>query len=193
LNRISTTALAALAFAALGASPALAGDKIVLLDLDCDLATGCRFAGNDTSADGIIDAFADHQPSATLDLAFSQKFEFTGSVYSGSWTGVTPISFYSVKAGNEFMLYQLAQAATTGAWSTAGLVNNKGVAHAVSHISLWTGPAVPIPPTIIDDGDDGGFGGFHAQVPEPATWLSLILGFGAIGAALRRRRALATA
>lgn len=36
-------------------------------------------------------------------------------------------------------------------------------------------------------------GGFHASVPEPATWATMILGFGLVGAAMRgrRRRALA--
>lgn len=34
---------------------------------------------------------------------------------------------------------------------------------------------------------------FTATVPEPATWVSLILGFGLLGAALRRRRAMAFA
>jgi len=32
---------------------------------------------------------------------------------------------------------------------------------------------------------------FTAGVPEPATWMSMILGFGLLGAALRRRRVLA--
>jgi hypothetical protein len=30
----------------------------------------------------------------------------------------------------------------------------------------------------------------QTAVPEPATWLVMILGFGAVGAMLRRRRAL---
>lgn len=34
---------------------------------------------------------------------------------------------------------------------------------------------------------------FHAQVPEPATWALMILGFGAAGAALRRGRRTMTA
>jgi hypothetical protein len=35
--------------------------------------------------------------------------------------------------------------------------------------------------------------GFLTAVPEPATWAMLVLGFGGIGAALRRRRQLALA
>lgn len=34
---------------------------------------------------------------------------------------------------------------------------------------------------------------FTAAVPEPATWLTMILGFGIVGAALRRRRAIVAA
>jgi hypothetical protein len=35
--------------------------------------------------------------------------------------------------------------------------------------------------------------GFLVAVPEPATWAMLVIGFGGIGAALRRRRRLALA
>jgi hypothetical protein len=34
-------------------------------------------------------------------------------------------------------------------------------------------------------------GGVKGAVPEPATWAAMLLGFGGIGAALRRRRSLA--
>jgi len=46
----------------------------------------------------------------------------------------------------------------------------------------------------IDDvlrGVDHGIRGFLVAVPEPATWAMMLLGFGAIGLAFRRRRSLA--
>lgn len=41
--------------------------------------------------------------------------------------------------------------------------------------------------------DDGGWGTPLAQVPEPSTWAMMILGFGAAGSMLRRRRSLVAA
>jgi hypothetical protein len=41
--------------------------------------------------------------------------------------------------------------------------------------------------------EDGGVSFRAAAVPEPSTWVSLILGFGLLGSALRRRRTLAIA
>jgi hypothetical protein len=62
------------------------------------------------------------------------------------------VSFVSVKAGDALMLYYLGAPATAGDWSTAGLVNSQNIAHAVSHISLWSGsyssgatPPTPLP------------------------------------------------
>ncbi len=142
-----------------------------------------------------MSAFAEGQPNTELDLAFEQKVEFSGSVYSGQWSSDEFVSFLTVKAGNEFMLYQLSQPATSGAWSTAGLVNNHGIAHAVSHISLWSSPFIaPAPPPIAPPPPDRGSlsdvgNNLVIGVPEPATWMTLILGFGGIGATLRRRRA----
>ncbi len=46
------------------------------------------------------------------------------------------------------------------------------------------GPSTVTAPTVT-------FGGANGGVPEPATWTSMILGFGLLGAALRRRRVLA--
>jgi hypothetical protein len=40
---------------------------------------------------------------------------------------------------------------------------------------------------------DFGSNGFAGRVPEPASWALLVAGFGLTGAAIRRRRALATA
>lgn len=40
---------------------------------------------------------------------------------------------------------------------------------------------------------DNAAGAFAAGVPEPATWALMILGFGSVGAMVRRRRALALA
>lgn len=38
---------------------------------------------------------------------------------------------------------------------------------------------------------ENGRGSFQAAVPEPATWLAMVLGFGLLGSALRRKRTVA--
>jgi hypothetical protein len=215
MDRKMTIALAALVAAALAAAPAVAKDKpgkakepgapavstpppsqmpvldskIALLTPDCALIDGCRFSGNDKSAEVITSAYEAAFPLSQLSLSFLQKVEFAGSQYSGGWTSAAPVSFVSVKAGNEFMLYQLAAPATSGLWSTAGLVNKNLIPHAVSHISLWSGTfssGVPLPPTVDDPLGDA-VDDMRGAIPEPATWAMMILGFGAIGAILRRR------
>lgn len=92
---------------------------------------------------------------------------------SGSWS--TPgfmINFIGVKSGSEFILYQLASPAFSGSWSTAGLLNKKGDKRELSHLTFF---------------------GSRSAVPEPATWGMMLLGFGIVGSALRRRRSYAIA
>lgn len=50
--------------------------------------------------------------------------------------------------------------------------------------------ALPLIPAIFSGGGGGGGGSPAAvsAVPEPATWLMMIMGFGILGSALRRRR-----
>lgn len=56
----------------------------------------------------------------------------------------------------------------------------------------WTGSASRLGTLISDKGADGQFLSqnqvFLSAVPEPATWAMMMLGFGAVGAAMRRRR-----
>ena len=149
-------------------------DGITLLTQDCDLLDGCRFSGNDKDAAAIEAAYEEFFPSEDLELDFVVKFEFNDGFYSGTWTSPTPVSFLSVKAGNEFTLYKLETPVTSGSFTTLGLTNRQGIQQAVSHISLWGSDTV-------------------VSVPEPATWALMLLGFGGIGALLRRRRGVALA
>ena len=48
-------------------------------------------------------------------------------------------------------------------------------------------PFAPLPPLLPPLPDIAGTGPVVAGVPEPATWLMLIIGFGAIGQSVRRR------
>jgi hypothetical protein len=91
-----------------------------------------------------------------------------GGTSSGTWNlpGYT-INFLGVKAGPDFILYQLASPASSGSWSTAGLTNPRGQMQDLSHLAFF---------------------GSANVVPEPAAWALLLTGFGLAGSAMRRRR-----
>jgi hypothetical protein len=78
--------------------------------------------------------------------------------------------------------YNPAFAANGGTAASARAVLLAGLASGSSYFNIHTA-AFP----------GGEIRGFLSPVPEPATWAMLVLGFGGIGAALRRRRQLALA
>ena len=150
-------------------------------------AQGCRFNGNingstnlstDASflnAQNAYNLYNDSVLSANPDIALnflaSTDDSFAGiNQLNGTWSlpGFA-VNFLAVKAGNQFVLYGLPTPLSSGSWSTAGLLNGKGKQHGLSHLAFF---------------------GQRSAVPEPATWLMMIAGFGLIGGAMRRRKAV---
>lgn len=145
---------------------------------------GCLYSGNmgnqsdADAAESQYNALRDPDINLTL-LTNSDDGDFVdfgtislsdSSQTSGTWSlpGYL-VEFLGVKAGPEFILYQLTFPASSGSWSTAGLANGRGELRQLSHISF--------------------FGGTASAVPEPAAWMMLIGGFGLAGGTLRSRRA----
>ena len=87
--------------------------------------------------------------------------------YSGTWAtdGLWNVSYYTVKAGNYFALYETLQPAFSGTWSTIGLLVGNGQQPEISHLGAVAS---------------------SVSVPEPATLL--LLGLGLVGLAGVRRK-----
>lgn len=90
-----------------------------------------------------------------------------------NWTVLngTLVNYVVVKAATQIKIYQLpGLGASTGInFDTLGMTNRGGKRPDISHLAFYRAS--------------------FAAVPEPSTWALLIAGFGAVGAAMRRRRA----
>jgi hypothetical protein len=166
---------AVLAVSTLAAAPAWATSKVEILNAPCSLTTGCLFSGNDNDAADIEAAYADAFGGAPLGLTSLYKFTPGGKMTSGEWNWAAGgVAYISVKAGNNFMFYQVDPTATSGFWTTAGLSDkfdkygNEKLKD-LSHYTLWAGAP-------------------GSAVPEPATWAMMIIGFGTAGGMIRSRR-----
>jgi len=165
-------------------APALATTTVV--NGSCVSVTdvhGCLFSGNINEQPTGNNSYGDAQnaynlynnthPSADPDitltyLAKSDLSGFPGTVTGGSSSGNWSlpgylVDFIAVKAGPDFVLYELSSPASSGTWSTADLGGKD-----LSHLEFF---------------------GTVAPVPEPASWAMLVAGLGAVGVAMRRRRA----
>jgi hypothetical protein len=182
---------------------------VVLLD-PCVLAVGgsCLFQGNinlDNKLPLVDDAYNGQAatPTSLLNLGALTGAEQTSGFsdpHSGTITSSFLVSYFAVKAGDFFRLYEIAPTYTFN-WSTAGLLNGGGQEPTVSHV-VWFDPppgANP-PPPVVDPPPPPVFepppptgptlspGGAQIAVPEPAAWTLMIMGIGGAGAMLRRAR-----
>jgi hypothetical protein len=171
------------------ATPARA-TSTVAISSPCDSLTdgdaqGCKFTGNiDTNTNGNSSYLL---AQTAYNAAFNPDITLTPladlDVNGGTMNGITitktatgvydlsvaagiNLSYFAVKAGNDFILYQyIGQTSFTTDGLQSGRSHNlPGLSHAV-------------------------FFGTAGGVPEPATWAMMLLGFGMMGASVRRRRA----
>ncbi|MBB5684945.1 hypothetical protein FHS49_000936 [Sphingobium boeckii] len=152
-------------------APATAAIKLV--DASCSLATGCEFDGN-IAPNTVLETQIAYNDAKSPDIVLNYLGKSDsgfgavtgGSIGSGEWTASGfVIDYIAVKSGNQFMLYSAA--GDNGFYTTDGLQNgkNKGLP-ALSHIAFF---------------------GRAGAVPEPATWAMMLVGFGAVGGAMRSK------
>jgi hypothetical protein len=174
-----------------GSSPAFdaAGGAMVQFTVSSDLTNATINADTACiSCDGVAFLLTDFGPSADLSNVFA----------SGSFDGTTDplLSISSLSAGT----YYLFLATLNGGFvwnSTASATFNLAPGASVGSSFITAGFDSNVPFNSNFDflaGQDLLFtvtadaGDVTPSVPEPRTWLMFILGFGAIGRALRRRR-----
>jgi hypothetical protein len=166
-------------------APAMAATTLVNPTCTLSVGTSCLFNGNinlnltGNNSLGDADAAYNSQtptPSPLLDLGdmtfkMDDSTGFGANQMSGTITAPFEVTFYAVKAGDFFDLFEIAPS-TTFNWSTAGISVGSGQQPAISHIEFF---------------------GMNSAVPEPATWAMMILGLACVGGVLRQRRQVAQA
>lgn len=170
------------------------GSTVAIVPGACDSLTdgdalGCEFTGNiNTSTNGnssyllaegaynaafdpniSLTPLADLDPGNLSGDGFSITLDPGGTSGTFTFDAGIDLLYYAVKAGNGFVVYEFTGSGNTGTWTTADLTVGNGQTPSLSHIIFFGTPG-------------GG-------VPEPATWAMMLIGFAAVGAFVRRRRA----
>ncbi|WP_282607448.1 PEP-CTERM sorting domain-containing protein [Pelagibius sp. Alg239-R121] len=125
----------------------------------------------------VFGSFIDVMEAAKSDDNPSRGLSITGAgSSSGTWTytGVEELYLLTVKASNDFSIYNI-EGLTTGPWTTEGLVNGGGNTPNISHVTVWK---------LV--------GGTTTQIPEPGTLALLLLGLAGLTIAAQRQKATAT-
>jgi hypothetical protein len=122
-----------------------------------------------------VNIFTDTTPrQVTVDFAFLNPLDATGALVTGSTTGfIVPLTGCGILSGG------------CGAvdWSNTPTVFNFGTGGSFSLLLQDAAFGTPGTANV-----RGTFTYLTAAVPEPGTWAMMLLGFGAVGFAMRRRR-----
>jgi hypothetical protein len=134
--------------------------------------------------------------TTALPVAFSDSFLFTigppggGLIGTGSGSIITSTSLLFSATDLDFTSVLVNGTPLTINRLAGGLIESAGT----SNVNIFSGQLNNITVTGLSRGSTGSYGGNvsflpTAAVPEPGTWAMMLLGFGAVGFSMRRRRA----
>lgn len=188
----------------LGADANLGANEFMIQDFDNPLASGFTFAQNQNAyvRSGALGLWSGHSAPPPGDLTNYDTVEAGGHAILTSLKALQSISFYM---------------GSPDSYNTVKFSNDEGFSWTLQGQQIWAG----VSPPNGDQSwgrrigyDFGGYGVTKVEffssgnsfefdsiagafkggaVPEPSTWTMLILGFGVLGAALRRRQVSVTA
>jgi len=192
---------AAAAAVALGASSAAQAQTACSLANITPTALACSgfYAGNLLSAQGV-----GAQQAGLAAIGFTWNGNFSSVTKINSLGGLTNVDFSTANQnplsgrlyGISYVGLHFGNGAGLGGQVTGFFKFDAGSAGLQSfNLNILNGSsgAVLYATNVSPGGGGGGGGGGLGAVPEPASWAMLITGFGIVGIASRRRRALPSA
>ena len=176
-----------LAGTALALSSTAANAALTVLAGGCDpsLSGGCTSANPAPPAPATI-SWSDADVGAS---PFSASIDFNntlGGNYFASLTTADPAVFFT-----NLTIYAIVGGAGSATTGSALMQYSGGPTHSISLLPASFGSGnyrLSFSGTTSGGGGEGGTLSFFAAVPEPGTWGLMLLGFGGIGMAMRRRR-----
>jgi len=115
----------------------------------CGVGSGlaCLADGNDNEA-SVEANLADALGLASIDLTLLGKsddgYGDPVSGQDGSWATPDAVDYVTIKAATSYTIYAVG-GASSGSWTTMGILNNGGKQPDVSHISYWSGGSTVVP------------------------------------------------
>ena len=197
MKLLSAVAIAAAALVAAPASAQVVGYDTAGSSFACNGTAGCLGGGSAVTIGGLTLTFGAASGLVTAPSNITLGTITTGGAGNATLDGITlDLVVNSLPGGAGSLPGGNIMGVLTGTSSNASITWSSGGVQLGNFIyTVTNSPLSLVPPTASGPAGPGttSIQGFVASVPEPATWAMMLMGFGAIGFAMRRRRSTAFA